>query len=251
MCCSRWASETSSHGCPSCARSLAKTARREPSRINSHALSLGRGWPEGPGEGSSFELRTSSAPLIRPSATFSRWEKALSSQQCPPQDDQRHREVDTQPRDIDECGHEWRGARRRIESQFAQNKRQHAAGKRSECHHADERGPDGEGDEHEVLPILGEVELFPQHDADESDRAEERAKNDAGDDLAPKDPPPVAQPQLVQRESADDERSRLRSGVAAAADDQRDEERQDDSVRNLSLEITHRRRREHLTEEES
>src|ERR1044071_2895352 len=57
-----------------------------------------------------------------------------------------------------------------------------------------------------------------------------------GQELAPDDAPPVAQADLAQRHRADDQRRRLRTRVAAARDDERDEQRQHDSPRDLLLE---------------
>ena len=55
---------------------------------------------------------------------------------------------------------------------------------------------------------------------------------------------------LAERQRADDQRRRLRAGVAAARDDQRHEQRQHDRLRDLRLEEAHRRRGQHFAEEQ-
>ena len=69
-------------------------------------------------------------------------------------------------------------------------------------------------------------------------------------DLAPHHAPPVAQRDLAERQRADDQRRRLRPGVAAARDDQRHEQREHDGLRDLLLEEAHRRRGQHFAEEQ-
>ena len=59
------------------------------------------------------------------------------------------------------------------------------------------------------------------------------AEREPGENLAPHHPPPVAEPDFAERQRADDERRRLRARVAAAGDDQRHEQRQDDGLRDL------------------
>ncbi len=80
--------------------------------------------------------------------------------------------------------------------------------------------------------------------------AENGAQRQARGELAPDDPPPVAQRDLTERQRTDDQRRRLRSRVAAARDDERHEQREHDGPLDLGLERTHRRGRQHLAEEE-
>ena len=58
------------------------------------------------------------------------------------------------------------------------------------------------------------------------------------------------EPDLAERQRADDERRRLRPRVAAAGDDQRHEQRQHDRLRDLRLEGAHRRGGQHLAQEQ-
>src|SRR5438034_8168349 len=46
--------------------------------------------------------------------------------------------------------------------------------------------------------------MLPQHDPEEADGSQKRAERDAGNDFSAEHLPPVAQPQLVQRERPDD-----------------------------------------------
>jgi hypothetical protein len=59
------------------------------------------------------------------------------------------------------------------------------------------------------------------------------AQGQAGEDLAPHHAPPVAYADFAERQRADDRRGGLRSRVAAARDDQRDEQRQHDRLGNV------------------
>ena len=86
--------------------------------------------------------------------------------------------------------------------------------------------------------------------ADHADDAQDAPEREPGGQLAEGHTPPVAQAELPQRERADDQRGRLRAGVAARADDQRDEEREHDGSRDLALEVAHRRGRQHLAEKQ-
>src|SRR5438552_3932510 len=159
-------------------------------------------------------------------------------------------EVDHQPGDVDQRGDERRRGAGGIEPEAAQDKRQHRPRQRAERHDADQREADGERHQDPVRAIVVETEELPRDDARDADGAEDHAERDARRELAHGDPPPVAHPHLAQRKRADDERGRLRSGVAAGAHDERDEERQHDGAAQLAVEVLHGRRREHLAYEQ-
>ena len=91
---------------------------------------------------------------------------------------------------------------------------------------------------------------MPGDDTDEAQHAEPDAEREAGAQLDEQHPPPVAQPHFGQCQRADQQGCRLRAGVAAAGDDERDEHRQDDGLFEFALEVPHRRGREHLAEEQ-
>ena len=90
----------------------------------------------------------------------------------------------------------------------------------------------------------------PDGDAQEADDAEYAPEREAREDFAAHHAPPVAQAHLAECHRADHQRRRLRAGVAARRDDQRDEEGEDDGARDLVLEEAHRRGRQHLAQEE-
>ena len=159
-------------------------------------------------------------------------------------------EVDDQPGDVDERRDERRRRGRRIEPEPAQDERQQRADERAPQDDADERERHGDRHEQPVRAVDGR-ERRPDGDAQEADRAR-------GCRRAP-DPAAISRRMtrhqsrkrhLAQRERADDERRRLRSGVAAARDDERDEQREHDRALDLGLEGAHRRRGEHLAEEQ-
>ena len=66
--------------------------------------------------------------------------------------------------------------------------------------------------------------------------AEDQPERETGQDFAAHHTPPVAEADFAERQGADDERRGLRSGVAAARDDERHEQCQDDGLRDLRLE---------------
>ena len=61
------------------------------------------------------------------------------------------------------------------------------------------------------------------------------SKQDAREQLAAHHPPPVLEPDFAQGEGADDQCGRLRARVAAAGDDQRDEQGEDDGFGLISF----------------
>src|SRR5262249_42534106 len=115
---------------------------------------------------------------------------------------------------------------------------------------ADQAAGDGAGDQEVVLPVEVEEEL-PGQDADEAQGGEEEPEREAGHELAPDDAPPVAQLELAEREGAYYQCGGLRAGVAAAADDEGNEEGEDDAGGSAPLrEEAHGPRREHLAQEQ-
>ncbi|CDX57455.1 hypothetical protein MPL3365_270058 [Mesorhizobium plurifarium] len=98
--------------------------------------------------------------------------------------------------------------------------------------------------------VVVEAEILPERDAADADDAEDRAEHHPGRQLAQRHPPPVAQPDLAQRQRADNERRRLRAGIAAGAHDQRDEQGQHDRLFQLALVALHGVGRQHLAEEQ-
>ena len=61
--------------------------------------------------------------------------------------------------------------------------------------------------------------------------AEDAAEREPGEHFPPHDAPPVSEPDLAERQRANHQRRGLRTRVAAARDDQRDEQRQHDRLR--------------------
>ena len=94
------------------------------------------------------------------------------------------------------------------------------------------------------------MHLLPRHDANEADGAEHCAEGEPGQHFAAENAEPVAQAQFSERQRSDDQRRGLRAGVAAAADDERHEQREHDGARDLRLEEAHRRCGEHLAQKQ-
>ena len=70
--------------------------------------------------------------------------------------------------------------------------------------------------------------------------------DEAGQNLSPHHAPPVAQPDFPERQRTNDQRRRLRPGVAPARNDERHEQREHDRLRDLRFERAHRGCRQHL-----
>ena len=90
----------------------------------------------------------------------------------------------------------------------------------------------------------------PQGDTQKADRAQHHAQHKAGRELAADDAPPVPQVHLAECHRPDHQRRRLGARIAAARNDERNEQRQDHGLRDFFLEKCHRRRREHFAEEQ-
>ncbi|CDX23114.1 hypothetical protein MPLSOD_100131 [Mesorhizobium sp. SOD10] len=175
---------------------------------------------------------------------------SASLEQCAAKDHQRYREVDHQPGDIDQRGDERRRGACRIEADALQREGQHRSRQRAEGDDADQRRAHCRRNQHPVRTVVVEAEILPERDAADADDAEYRAKHHPGRQLAQRHPPPVAQTDLAQRQRADDERRRLRAGIAAGAHDQRDEQRQHDRLFQLAFVALHGVGRQHLAEEQ-
>ena len=97
---------------------------------------------------------------------------------------------------------------------------------------------------------VGAANGVPDQDSGQADDGQHQAQRCAHQEFAPHDAPPVFQAQFADGHRADDESGGLRTGVAAAADDQGQKERQDNCLGDLIFEIAHCRRGEHFTQEQ-
>ena len=95
------------------------------------------------------------------------------------------------------------------------------------------------------MPVRVEHEL-PEQNAQEPNGAEQRAECESRGELAERDPPPVPELHFLERHRACDERRRLRTGVAAGAHHQRNEEDQHRDLLQLGVEVLQRLCGEHL-----
>src|SRR5262245_26203042 len=124
--------------------------------------------------------------MDRPAAVW--W----GSEQGPTEDGDGGGEVDDEPGDIHERGGEGGGGGGGVEAEPLEEEREHGAGERAPDDDADQGRGDGEADEQPVLAV--EVgDRVPGGDAQEADEAEDGAEEQAGDDLAAEDAPPVVQ----------------------------------------------------------
>lgn len=87
---------------------------------------------------------------------------------------------------------------------------------------------------------------FPGEDAGRSNACQEYAENKTRGHFAAHHPPPITHADFAQCHRADYQSRRLRSGVAAATDDQWNEQSQHYSLRNFVLEVGHGRGGKHL-----
>ena len=95
-----------------------------------------------------------------------------------------------------------------------------------------------------------EATELPDHDAYDGQATEDGAEHHAGGHFAQGHLPPVAQAQFAQRQAADQQRGRLRTGVATRAHDQRNEQGQHHRARQFVLVVLHRAGGQHLADEQ-
>src|SRR6266481_5995982 len=124
-----------------------------------------------------------------------RWSITTSSQQRAAQNEQRHVEINYQAGDIDQCSNEWRGRRRRIQS--------------------DTRGADGKSNQPMILPVVKDVQILPERDSEKTDGSKNQAKRQSRKKLLADHAKPITQTQFTQSHRADNQCCRLRSGIAA------------------------------------
>lgn len=105
-------------------------------------------------------------------------------------------------------------------------------------------------DQRPMGAVVVEAEILPERDAADADHAKDRAKHQAGGQLAQCHPPPVAEADFAQRQRPDDERGRLRAGIAAGAHDQWNEQGQHDRLFQLALVALHRVGGQHLADKQ-
>ncbi len=94
------------------------------------------------------------------------------------------------------------------------------------------------------------MQILPEHDSGEPDHAKDGAQHQSSGQLADGDPPPVAELELLKCERSYHERGRLRTGITAGAHDERDKHREHGGPLDLTLKALHRRRRQHLAQEQ-
>src|SRR5450759_4620054 len=112
--------------------------------------------------------------------------------------EERDREVDHKTSDGDEGSDERRGGAGGVESDPFEQEGQHRSGQGSERNDSDEREPDGDRQQEVVGPVTEDVQVLPDHDPDEADYAKDAAEHESGRQLADRDPPPVAELQLLK-----------------------------------------------------
>src|SRR5262249_48680359 len=124
----------------------------------------------------------------------------------------------------------------RIEAEAFEQEGQHGARERSEADDPNESGANRQCDELMMRPVVEESQRLPQLDPDATDQPENRAECETRWKFANSNLPPIAEADLAERERPNDERCRLRARVTARAHDERNEHREHDGLRDLSLE---------------
>src|SRR5262245_52449098 len=110
------------------------------------------------------------------------------------QDEIGHTEVDDEAGDVDQRRHQRCGSAGRVEAEAAKDEGQHRASQGAEHDNADEGAADRRRDKRPVCAGVVDAQVLPQHDANHSDRGEDRAQRQARGQLATRDAPPVAGP---------------------------------------------------------
>ena len=95
------------------------------------------------------------------------------------------------------------------------------------------------------------MEVLPERDSEKTDRAKNQPQRQSGEEFLSHHAEPIAQTQFAQSHRANHERGRLRSGIAAAGNNQRQKHRQDRGLFDLTVVTLHRGRGEHFSEEQN
>src|SRR5678815_2792423 len=97
---------------------------------------------------------------------------------------------------------------------------------------------------------IGIKEGAPYRNAQKADASEDAAKRKTRKNFSTDNSPPVSQRDLSKGKSANDQRCCLRTGVAAARDDQRNEQSQRDGLLDLTFKVSHRDSGQRLSEKQ-
>src|SRR5947209_8035065 len=93
---------------------------------------------------------------------------------------------------------------------------------------------------------IGAAYPLPDQDASQADQGENRAEGDSSQNFPADHTKPIAQAHLAKRDGPDNQGAGLGAGIAAAADNQGQKERENDGFRDLVLEVAHSRGGEHF-----
>ena len=166
-----------------------------------------------------------------------------------PHDEEGDGEIDNQTGDIDEGSDEGCGGSGGVGPEFFEHDREHAAGDGTPEHYSHQGKAYGKGDEPSMFSI-GMEDLIPKHDPGEADDPERGTEQEAGQELAPHDAPPVNDGEFAERHGLDDQGRGLGAAVASAGDNEGDEEGEDDGFSDLIFKIPHCGGGQHFAEEE-
>src|SRR6266404_4524367 len=174
-----------------------------------------------------------------------------SSQQCATQNEQRHVEIDYQASNIDQCSNEWRGRRRRIQSETTQQERKHRSAESAPQYHSDKRGADGKSNQPMIFPVVKNMQILPERDSEKTNGSKNQAKGKSREKFLADHTKPVNQTQFAQSHRPDNQCCCLRSGIAAPGNDERQKHRQNRGLLDLAVITLHRRGGEHFSEKEN
>src|SRR5207253_21583 len=179
------------------------------------------------------------------------WRGRISSQQRAAQNEQRHVEINHQPSDIDQCGDEWRRRRRRIQSATTQQEWKHRPADSAPQYHSDKRRTDRKSNQPMIFSVVKNVQILPERDTEKTDPSQYQSERKSGQQFLADYAKPVTQTQFTQSHRADNQCRRLRSGIAATGNDERQKHRQNRGLLDLTIVTLHRRGGEHFSEKEN
>src|SRR5205823_4799792 len=140
---------------------------------------------------------------------------------------------------------------RRIQTKTTQQEWKHRSAESAPQHHSDKCGTDGKSNQPMILPVVKNVQILPERDSEKTDGSKNQAKRQSREKLLADHAKPITQTQFTQSHRADNQCCRLRSGIAATGNDERQKHRQNRGLLNLAIVTLHRRGGEHFSEKEN
>ena len=114
------------------------------------------------------------------------------SKESAPKYRQSNQKINAQPGNIHESRYERCRACGGIESQTAEDERQHASSQRSEHDDADQAYPYRKSQQQIMFAVVCQMEMLPQNNSKETDHSQQKSECQAGDEFSTEYREPIA-----------------------------------------------------------